>query len=273
APAGTTAEPVAPAAAPPVSPAVEAPVAPVAVEPVDPPVYQDAWTQTATAGEVPLFGGDGGWISADPAPAQQLPDPLGQPAPGADPAAAGQHGPTAVGTGFGAIPSQSPAGYDPTAFGPGTVYDGGSGYEPTPAHGTAAPGAPFEGTPAHGTPYEPTPAHGVPYDATPAHGTDYPAAPPYAGGPYAAGPYPGTPYQSVGYQGTPAYGVPAAGYEGGAGYDGSAGYEGGFDGVFEPAPDAGFDGTVYEPAPGRPDPGTSAHGFPVPERLPEDDHA
>ncbi|WP_370146821.1 2Fe-2S iron-sulfur cluster-binding protein [Kitasatospora sp. GAS206B] len=203
-----------------------------AAEPLDPPVYQDAWAGTATAGEVPLFGADSGWISADPMPATAE-YPSGH---------SGEQ-PTAAGTGLGAMPAQGYAGYDPTAYGPGTVYDGGVNYEPTPAHGTAAPGAPYEGTPAHGTPYEPTPAHGVPYDATPAHGTDYPAAPPYAAGPYAAAPYPGTAYDGVAYQGTPAHGIPA--------------------------PATPFDGTVYETAPGMPEAGTPAHGL----RLPEDDHA
>ncbi len=175
------------------------------VDPVDLPVYQDAWTETATAGEVPLF--DEGWISAEEQP-----------------------GPTAAGTGLGAIPTQ---GYDPTAYGygPGTAYDAGATYEPTPAHGTSAPydGTVPGGTPAHGTPYEPTPAHGTstPYDGTlpdgtPAHGTAYPA-PPYATGPYAAAPYPGVAYDGIAYQGTPAHGVPA-----------------------QATP---FDGTVYETTP------------------------
>ncbi|GAA1241731.1 hypothetical protein GCM10009665_35610 [Kitasatospora nipponensis] len=188
------------------APSAAAPSAPPAEAPA-PPVYQDAWTQTPAAGEVPLFGADeSGWISADP-PAQAGP------------------GATAAGTGLGVIPAQGQhLGYDPTAYGPGTVYDAGSGYEPTPAHGTAAPGVPFEVTPAHGIPYEPTPAHGTPYGATPAHGTDYPAAPPYAAGPYAATPYPGTAYEGVAYHGTPAHGVPA--------------------------PGTPYDGTVYESAPG-----------------------
>ncbi|WP_442910912.1 2Fe-2S iron-sulfur cluster-binding protein [Kitasatospora sp. NBC_01266] len=202
----------------------------VPAEPLDLPVYQDAWTETATAGEVPLFGSDGGWISADPMPAAEQP------------------GATAAGTGLGVMPAQGytgyeSTGYDPAGYGPGTVYDPGASYEPTPAHGTAVPGAPFESTPAHGTPYEPTPAHGVPYDATPAHGTDYQAAPPYAAGPYAAAPYPGTAYDGVAYQGTPAHGIPV--------------------------PASPFDGTVYETAPGTPEAGTPAHGL----LLPEDDHA
>jgi carbon-monoxide dehydrogenase small subunit len=148
-------------------------------EPEEPPVYQDAWTGTATAGEVPLF--DEGWISADEQP-----------------------GATAAGTGVGAIPSQ---GYDPTAYGygPGTAYDGAR-YEPTPAHGTSAP---YDGTPAQGTPYEPTPAHGTAHQGTPSHGTAYPAAPPYTAGPYAEAPYPGTAYDGIGYPGTPAHGIPA----------------------------------------------------------------
>ncbi|WP_442907039.1 (2Fe-2S)-binding protein [Kitasatospora sp. NBC_01250] len=234
APAPDAAGPQAPLAEPAPLPAPDpvaqaAPVAPV--DQVDPPVYQDAWTETATTGEVPLFGSDGsGWITADPL--------LGQQPPAAEHPAA-----TAAGIGLGVIPNQGYSGYDPTAYGPGTVYDGGSSYEPTPAHGTAAPGAPYEGTPAHGTPYEPTPPHGVPYDATPAHGTAYPAAPPYAAGPYAQAPYPGVAYDGVGYQGTPAHGVPA--------------------------PGTPFDGTVYETAPGMPEAGTPAHGL----LLPEDDHA
>ncbi|WP_425470036.1 2Fe-2S iron-sulfur cluster-binding protein [Streptomyces tateyamensis] len=162
----------------------EASPAAAAPEPEDtaaqePPVYQDAWTQTATVGEVPLF--DEGWISAEEHP-----------------------GATAAGTGLGVIPAQ---GYDPTAYGygPGTAYDG-AGYEPTPAHATSAP---YEGTPAQGTPYEPTPAHGTAHQGTPSHGTAYPAAPPYTAGPYAQAPYPGAPYDGIGYPGTPAHGVPA----------------------------------------------------------------
>ncbi|MBB4925464.1 2Fe-2S iron-sulfur cluster-binding protein [Kitasatospora kifunensis] len=223
----------APATPGPEAPALEPVGGPAPVDPMDPPVYQDAWTETATTGEVPLFGADGsGWISADPAPVGQQPP-------------TDQHVATALGTGtgLGVIPAQNYPGYDSTAYGPGTVYDGGSSYEPTPAHGTAAPGAPFEGTPAHGTPYEPTPAHGVPYDGTPAHGTVYQAAPPYAAGPYTGAPYPGVAYDGIGYQGTPAHGIPA--------------------------PGTPFDGTVYETAPAMPETGTPAHGL----LLPEDDHA
>ncbi|WP_372495749.1 (2Fe-2S)-binding protein [Kitasatospora humi] len=207
---------------------------PAGAQVLDPPVYQDAWSGTATAGEVPVFEADGDWIAAEEAL------------------------PTADG-GVGTVPAQGYPGYDPASYAQGTGYDAASGYEPTPAHGTAVP--PFDATPAQGTPYEPTPAHGTataPYDTTPAQGTpyeptpahgiphqggSYPAAPPYAAGPYAQAPYPGTAYDPLGYQGTPAHGVPA--------------------------PATPFDGTVYETAPGTPEAGTPAHGL----LLPEDDRA
>ncbi len=259
---------------------VQAP-APAEPEVPDLPVYQDAWTETAAAGEVPVFGNDdSGWIVAQPFEAPQAfdtpqpfeaPQPFDTPQPFEAPQAfdqpqayeaaqgfeAAQHfegtrmpgpahpaqpaggyepSPTAVGTGVGVgvIPPQGYPGYEATAYGPGTVYASGATYEPTPAHGTSAPGAPFEGTPAHGTPYEPTPAHGTPY-GTPAQGTPYPGYPDQQ--------YAGTPYEGAGYEGTP--------------YDRAS-----YDGV-------GYDGTVYEPAPAAPYDATPAHGL----RLPEDDHA
>ncbi|MDH6135270.1 aerobic-type carbon monoxide dehydrogenase small subunit (CoxS/CutS family) [Kitasatospora sp. MAA4] len=231
----------------------------------DLPVYQDAWTETAAAGEVPVFGNDdSGWIVAQPfeappvydapqayaasqdfeaaQPFEDVPPFEGTPMPGPDQSAGGyQPLPTAAGTGVGVgvVPPQGYPGYDPTAYGPGTVYAAGATYEPTPAHGTSAPGAPFEGTPAHGTPYEPTPAHGTPYGTpahgTPAQGTGYPGYPDQQ--------YAGAPYEGAGYEGTP--------------YDRTS-----YDGV-------GYDGTVYEPAPAAPYDAASAHGL----RLPEDDHA
>ncbi|MFE9428074.1 2Fe-2S iron-sulfur cluster-binding protein [Kitasatospora sp. NPDC006697] len=150
-------------------------------EPADPPVYQDAWSGTQTAGEVPIFEAEDGWISAEEAVAP---------------------GVTAAGTGLGVIPPQGyPGGYQQHGYPPAPE----AVYEPTPAHGT--PTAPFEGTPAQGTPYEPTPAHGTPY---PGPGFDQ-AQPPY---PYAEPVYPGPGYDPAGGHGTPAHGVPAGPFDG-----------------------------------------------------------
>ncbi|MFJ5926272.1 2Fe-2S iron-sulfur cluster-binding protein [Kitasatospora sp. NPDC092948] len=124
-----------------------------------------------------------------------------------------------------------------------------AGWEPTPAHGTAADTTGY-GTPAQGTPYLPTPPHGVPhldggvYDSTPPHGVPH-----LDPGVYDSTPSHGVPHLDPGvYDGTPPHGVPQ--------------------------PDAGvYDGTVYATdGYGHQYPGydaTPAHGI----RLPEDENA
>ncbi|MFI9273599.1 2Fe-2S iron-sulfur cluster-binding protein [Kitasatospora sp. NPDC052896] len=219
-----------------------------AAEPADLPVYQEDWPPAGATAARPVFDDESGWISAE------LPEPAAEYAPQ----------PTAAGTGVGAIPVQGYPGYDPTAYGPGTVYDAGTSYEPVPAHDNTAPGGSYE-TPAHDALYEPTPPHGTPYDPaaghgtvyqqTPAHGTPFdPSAvngPVYQGDPYPDQGYPAPSYPGPLYDGTPAHGIPAAPYDGTV-------YETG-------SPTVSLDPSL---APGLlPQP--SAGGAP----LPEDDHA
>ncbi|WP_443135037.1 2Fe-2S iron-sulfur cluster-binding protein [Kitasatospora sp. CB01950] len=77
-----------------------------------------------------------------------------------------------------------------------------AGWEPTPAHGTAADGALY-GTPAQGTPYLPTPPHGTPHQEP--------------------GVYQGVPHQDPGFDGTvyatDGYGHQYTGYQATPGHD------------------------------------------------------
>lgn len=119
----------------------------------DLPLYQDAWIEAAPVAEEP-------WITA------QTPQPQ----------------PTAAGAGIGAgmIPAQQGhLGYDPTAYGPGTVYDAGASYEPTPTHGTPYDPAMYEQTVYESAPVTPAPfdpyaaGYGIPAPAASFDGTVY----------------------------------------------------------------------------------------------------
>ncbi len=268
--------------------AAAAPVAPEAQpepEAPDLPVYQEAWTQAAAPGEPSVFVADEGWITAEAlepaAPAQPSADY--QPRPTA----------TGVGAGVGMIPAQghpgqgqqshgqqgqqapgqqapgqqgqqgqqghaqavpSHPGYDPTAYGPGTVYDAGASYEPTPAHGTAYEPSAYDTGSYQQPSFEPSQQ----FEPAPFEQTSFEQRPfeqaPYTPPVYESAPYQGAPYAEGGgypsYDGVPGHGIPA--------------------------PTVSYDETVYESAPGAPSPydgapydGTPAHGI----RLPEDDHA